>query len=621
MAAPKAPQETLEEILKGSFLKFIWYVWTRVLSLPEPTRLQYDIAGYLETGPRLRFIAAFRGVGKTFLTGAYIVWRLWRNPDLKIGVVSANERFAATVATFIHALINASDAITGEAVPWAELRARASQRDSTMLFDVGPAKVSKDPSVWAVGVTGQLTGGRSDILLLDDVEVPNNSETEAQREKLSDRIGEAAALRKPGGETIYLGTFQSMASVYKGLKAKGYGMRLWPGRYPLRAKMELYEADLAPLLKADLEADPGLAEPRYGSTMGGAPTDPARFHEDDLIEREVEWGPSGFQLQFMLDTSLTDQERFPLKTRDLILSDVDPKLAPVHLTWSSGPQQLVKGLDNVGFDGDRFYGPLYIADEWKPYTGRLLEIDPSGSGTDETAWALTSFLNGRIYLRGWGGFKDGHSEATLQALAEIAVDNEVPLIRVEANFGDGMFSRLLETELRRAGWKGRVEDHKVSGMKEARIIGYLQPVIANHRLVVDRAVIEADLDEVRRSGDRRYGKFALLEYSGLYQLTHLANQRGALRKDDRIDVLANAVSYWLEFMSLDSAKAEADEKRKHDADFARLVAATQLNPRTRTFDPDPIRRPRGAGRGVGPRRLSPKALKRTLMAGRVGTWR
>jgi hypothetical protein len=618
-----APQETLEDILKGSYLKFIWYVWTRVLTLPEPTRVQYDIARYLEGGPRLRFIAAFRGVGKTFLTGAYIVWRLWKDPDLKIGVVSANERYATTVATFIHMLINAVDAETGQPVPWAELRARGSQRNSTMLFDVGPARPSKDPSVWAVGVSGQMTGGRADILLFDDPEVPNNSETEGQREKLTDRLAEAAALRKPGGETIYLGTFQSMASIYRGLPARGYAMRLWPSRYPLRSKMELYEAILAPLLVADMEADPALQEPRYGSTLGGAPTDPKRFNQDDLLEREVEYQAAGFQLQFMLDTSLTDQEKFPLKTRDLIVADVDPKLAPVHLTWSAGSKQLLRELDNVGFDGDRFYGPLYIADEWRPYTGHVLEIDPSGSGTDETAYAVTSFLNGRIFLRKWGGFKDGHSEATMAALAAIAVETGVSLIRVEANFGDGMFSKLLETHLRQAGYKGAVEDHKVTGMKEARIVQTLHPVLQNHRLVVDRAVIEADLAEIRAYGQQKLGRFAYLEYSGLYQLTHMANQRGALRKDDRVDVLTNAVAYWLDYMALDSSKAEAEIARKDALEFAKLVTSTQIGPDGRDI-PIETRRRRGEGRSVAfsvRRRATPGRIKRLVKHAGPLTWR
>jgi hypothetical protein len=615
MVAPKEPSETLEDILKGSFLKFIYYVWVRVLDLPSPTRIQFDIAKYLETGPRLRFLAAFRGVGKTYLTGAYIVWRLWKNPDLKIGVVSANERFAQTVAAFIHTLINATDIETGELVPWASLRARGSQKDSTMVFDVGPAKPAKDPSVWAVGVTGQMTGGRTDILLFDDVEVPNNSETEGQREKLVGRVSEAAALRKPNSETIYLGTFQSMASIYKGLVERGYAMRLWPARYPLVGKEALYDY-LAPTLAADMEADPTLREPRFGSSLGGAPTDPGRFNEEDLMEREVEWRAAGFQLQFMLDTSLTDQEKFPLKTQDLIVTDVDRDQAPLHVAWGRAPNLMLRNLDNVGFDGDRFYGPLKVSDEWKPYAISLMEIDPSGSGTDETAYAVGRFLAGRVWVSRWGGYTDGHSEATLQALAQIAVDEGVPLVRVEGNFGDGMFARLLETELRKAGYKGAVEVHKVHGMKESRILGNLQPVLGSHRLVLDTNVVKDDLRLANRSGER-VGKYALLEYSGLYQLTHLANQRGSLRKDDRADVLSNLVSYFLEQMALDSEKAVHNEKRKEAEEFARLVRATQVNSKGH-FEPAPRAAPRGAGRTL---RVSPAAVRRQAIRKGPSTWR
>ena len=102
-------------------------------------------------------------------------------------VVSANERFATKVAAFVHTLINAEDRVSREDVPWAELRARTDQKNSTLEFDVGPASPSKDPSVFAVGITGQMTGGRADLILADDIEVPSNSETEAQREKLESR--------------------------------------------------------------------------------------------------------------------------------------------------------------------------------------------------------------------------------------------------------------------------------------------------------------------------------------------------------------------------------------------------------------------------------------------------
>lgn len=593
--------ETVEDILKGSFLKFLWYVWTRVVELPEPTRVQMDIARFLEKGPRKRFIAAFRGVGKTYLTGAYVVWRLWKNPKMKVLVVSANETFAGKVSSFIHQIINGTDALTGDDVPWAELRAKRGQRDSGLQFDVGPAGIAKDPSVFAVGINGQLPGSRADLILSDDVEVPTNSETEAQREKLESRTGEYAAVVKPGGETIYLGTFQSMSSIYRKLRSKGYAMRLWPARYPLEKKLPLYEEHMAPILLEDIKANPALMRPT-GSTLGGAPTDPQRFHEEDLMERESEWGLSGYQLQFMLDTSLTDAERFPLKTGDFMVMDVPTDIAPVNLAWSGGPQQVIRDIDNVGFDGGRFYRPLYVSDEWKPYTGSLLQIDPSGGGTDETAYVVTKFLNGKVYIRRWGGFQDGHSEETLKALTRIAIEESVNLIRVEGNFGDGMFSRLLETELRRGievdgvkqTYKGAVEDHKVSGQKEARIVALIKPALKAHRIVIDSQVVHDDLREAKTAKEMK-GGFGVMEFSSLYQLTHMTEKRGALRKDDRIDALASAMEHWAEYMALDSAKEEAKEKHKADVEFAKMVLDTQ------PFFSRPTPKGRGTGRRVGQR--------------------
>lgn len=574
-----------EERLKASFALFLAYVWVRVLKLPKPTRIQRDIAEFLANGPRRRFIAAFRGVGKTFLTAAYIVWRLWREPELKIMVVSANERFAHKVATFIHTLIGAEDVISMERVPWAELEARQGQKNSTLEFDVGPAGPSKDPSVAAFGITGQMTGGRGDVMLFDDVEVPKNSETEAMRDKLRDRMGEAAAILKPGGETIILGTFQSMASVYRGLKEKGYTMRVWPARYPTAEKLPLYE-DLAPMLRADIEANPRLTVPQ-ASTLGGAPTDPERFHDLDLMEREAEWGRAGFQLQFMLDTSLVDADRFPLKTRDLIVLDTDLGLAPVRVAWGSSPELVIKELDNVGFDGDRLHRPMFRSTDFVPYTGSALHIDPSGRGADETAFIVTKFLNGFVYVRRWGGFKDGHSETTLRALAEIAKAEQVAIVSVEANFGDGMFSRLLEPHLRAINYPAAVLDHKVSGQKELRIMSVVRPALQQHRLVIDTSLVRQDLLEARAGSTT--GEQSTAELSALYQLTHLTEARGSLRKDDRIDVLAHALAYWAEYMGADAKEAEARRAAEESKRFERAI-----------FDTTPFKKLRpGPTRGRG----------------------
>jgi hypothetical protein len=446
------------------------------------------------------------------------------------------------------------------------------------VFDVGPAKADKSPSVKAVGITGQLTGSRADVVISDDVEVPKNSETETMREKLENKTKEYAAILKPDGEIIYLGTPQSEQSIYRQLPEKGYEVRIWPARYPLADKLANYGGFLAPILLADIQANPDLMK-STGSTIGGAPTDPDRFNELDLMERENEYRAAGFLLQYQLDTTLSDAERFPLKTRDLIVTDVDRKVAPGRLVWGTAPDQAIKDIENVGFDGDRLFRPMHVSPDFLPYTGSVMHIDPSGRGRDRTTYVVTKFLAGYIFVTAWGGFKDGYSPETLAALAQIGADHEVNQYIPEDNFGDGMFGKLLEPYVQ-AIRPCRVEGMKVSGQKELRIIGALEPTMKQHRLVMDLNVLRADLKQP-------------VVHSGLFQLTHIHGARGALKHDDMVDVLAMGVGHWAEYLNADAKKLEEDRKRKANEAWERQYFASQLG--------RPVGKPKGvlAGRGRG----------------------
>ena len=55
--------------LKDDFKLFLQALWQQ-LDLPPPTRAQYAIADYLQNGPKRLQIQAFRGVGKSWITGA-----------------------------------------------------------------------------------------------------------------------------------------------------------------------------------------------------------------------------------------------------------------------------------------------------------------------------------------------------------------------------------------------------------------------------------------------------------------------------------------------------------------------------------------------------------------------
>ncbi len=530
MARPKGVSKAVLE----DFRNFLFLVWQH-LCLPPPTPVQYEIAEWLQHGPKRQIVEAFRGVGKSWITSAFVIWSLLCDPQKKFMVVSASKQRADDFSTFTLRLIN-------EMPMLHHLRPKDDQRESKIAFDVGPARAAHAPSVKSVGVFGQLTGGRATHIIADDVEVPNNSGTQDMREKLLTAVLEFEAIIVPGGRITYLGTPQTEETVYNKLGEKGYEIRIWPARAPQHDKLMMYRDRLSPTLVQSLYD---------GVVQAGDPVDPKRFTDMDLLEREASYGRSGFALQFMLDTTLSDAERYPLKLSDLIVMNLNVDKAPISIQYGSGPQQQLKDLPNVGFTGDRFYGPLFLDEKWCPYEGAVMAIDPSGRGQDETGFAIVKYLHGYLWVTAWGGLKGGYGPETLELLARLAVNHKVNQVIIEANFGDGMFTQLFLPYLQTAA-TGKspvaVEEVKHSIQKEKRLADTLEPVMNQHKLVFDKDVVKAD---TALEGENQ-------KYSGFYQMTRLTRERGALRFDDRLDALAIAVNYWVQAMARDERKAVQD---------------------------------------------------------------
>jgi len=512
----------------SDFRKFLFVIWKH-LNLPDPTPVQYDIAYNLQHGDKRMIIQAFRGVGKSWITSAYVVWLLYMNPQLNILVVSASKSRSDDFTTFTLRLISEMDIL-------AHLRPKTDQRQSKISFDVAPAAASHAPSVKSVGISGQLAGSRADVIVADDIEVPNNSMTQGMRDKLSEAVKEFDAILKPEGRIIYLGTPQNQESLYNKLPDRGYKVSIWPARYPNTDQTVGYGYKLARLISNAIAAD---------DTIVGEPTDPARFSDFDLLEREASYGRSGFALQFMLDTRLSDAERYPLKVSDLIIMDIPTQEAPEKVSWSSDSQYIVEELPNVAFNGDHYHKPMFMSSEFVEYTGSVMSIDPSGRGKDETGYAVVKMLNGYLYVRRCGGIAGGYSEEALQKLAVIAKEERVNEIIVESNFGDGMFNQLFMPVLNKVH-PVTMSEVRHNKQKERRIIDVLEPVMNQHRLVMDKKVIQKDFDSCQHLPPEQ-----ALRYQLMYQLTRLTADRGALTNDDRLDALAMACQYWVDAMAQD----------------------------------------------------------------------
>jgi hypothetical protein len=519
------------------FRNFLYLVWKH-LNI-EPTPVQYDIANFLQNAPRRSVIQAFRGAGKSWICSAFVCWNLLRNPNLKFLVVSASKNRADDFSTFTKRLISELDILK-------HLTPRADQRGSNVSFDVALSKASHAPSVKSVGITGQITGSRADFIISDDCESLNNSLTQTMRDKLSDSVKEFEAVLSPNGKIVFLGTPQSDMSLYNELPTRGYEVRIWTARMPETSRIIKYGNRLAPCV-----VNSNLA--------GGEPIDPKRFTDTDLKEREASYGRSGFALQFMLDTTLSDKERFPLKLSDLVVMDIDNKVAPVQLAWAGSQEYVCDDLPSVGFTGDKYHKPMFVSQEFDGYKGSVMAIDPSGRGSDELGVAIIKQLNGNLYLHTCKGLQGGYSEGNLITLAKMARDAEVNMVIVESNFGDGMFTQLLKPVINKYH-PVTIEEVSHSKQKELRIIDTLEPLLNQHRLIVSPQLIRADFD----TNDPHYQLF--------YQLTRITKDRGCLRNDDRLDALAIGVAYWIEQLAVDSTRQVEDFKdRKLQAELDRFM--------------------------------------------------
>lgn len=544
----------------------------KYLGLGEPTPLQYLMAERLQSDMEEFQLQAGRGAGKSVLTSMFASWLLLRNPNHVIMVLSATAIKSTEFISMTRKILTL--------VPYMKhLEPGPNTRDSAFGFNVEcRTTTGQDLSVFSRGISSQITGSHADTVVLDDVEIEKNSETAEAREKLLNRVLEIEQIRNPGKGLIrILGTPQSSESIYNKLRSA----------YPCFKFPALFPDESLPGQICDV--DSSILE--MGIEVGQS-TQPERFSNDLLAERKARIGPKLFSLHYHLDTSLADQDRYPLRLNDLIVLDLDHEVHPNKVVWCS---DAANDTPSFGLNGDVISKPMWVSDSFTPYKHTVMHIDPSGRGADETSVCVASFGNGYVWVHELMGFDGGYEDALLSKIVKLALNYPtLNLIRYEENYGDGMFGSLLRPFIgRMAGTQIGLEGYRVSGMKESRMLKNLEPVMSQHRLVVSKKVIRQE--ETQR------------------QLTRLHDTRGALKHDDRVDVLAATVAYFEDTLGVDvddiiAKNEEADFKQMSDAwedDFRRasLILGDRVSGATRV------------------KALNPREVNKTIFGQRKGRWR
>lgn len=517
------------------------------------TELQLDIGTFLSSGPNRAMIQAQRGQAKTTITAIYAVWTLIHDPTTRILIVSAGGPLAKEIANWVIQIIMGMD-------EFECMRPDASNgdRESVEAFDVhyslkGP---EKSPSVACVGVTSNMQGKRADLLIADDIESSKNSATEIQREKLRQLTRDFTSICSKG-KIVYLGTPQSIDSVYNSLPSRGYAIRIWPGRYPTEEEETNYGAALSPMLRERMSRDPSLRSGGGPTGKRGQPTDPVLLGEEELSKKEIDQGAAYFQLQHMLDTKLMDADRYPLKPEQLVFMVVPKDRVPLELNWMPSLEYLVPTPQDFPVEAS-LYEIAGHGDDWAEFTGTHMYIDPSGGGKngDELAWAVTKFRSGYVYLVSVGGIPGGLHESNQDFIADLAWEWKPNQIDFEDNFGSGSFRQVITPKILKKFSKSdhacAIEGVWETGQKELRIIDTLEPLIGGQRLVVDKNLIKKDWEQCQK-----YGAENRPTYSFFFQLARLTREKGALGHDDRLDAVAGSCRHWTELLAIDKEKEVA----------------------------------------------------------------
>ena len=543
-------QLTLLQEHYKSFGPFLHDVMTELMGF-QCTPLQQDIGQYLSLGPKYKMIMAQRGQAKTTITAIYAVWRLIHKPNLRVLILSAGSSMASEIANWIIQIIMQ--------MPELEcLRPDESSRDRTSVqaFDIhhelkGP---EKSPSIACVGIAAHLQGRRADLLIADDIESAKNSQTAMQRERLRHLTLDFMSICSDG-EIVYLGTPQNTDSVYNSLPSRGFSIRIWTGRFPTESELPNYQGYLAPYLMDKIANDHTLQT--GGGPLGdrGKVTDPILLDEALLTAKEIDQGKAYFQLQHMLDTKLMDEDRYPLKLKNIVFMDVPKARAPILINWTPAEDQRILLPQGFPFQ-DFMYKAAGFEPEFNDFVGTHMYVDPSGGGKngDELAYAVTKFLAGKVFVVDVGGIPGGLGEKQLSFLTDKALQWKPNQIDIEQNFGNGALRQVWTPKLLKVH-KCAVEDVWESGQKELRIIDILEPMIGSNRLVVDISLLDRDYQSLSKySADKRF------TYSLFFQLARITRDAGSLLHDDRLDALAGSCRHWVDNLALDQDKVQAKAK-------------------------------------------------------------
>lgn len=430
-----------QEYCQTSKFSVFLALWNTNQNYRTPS-IHFYIADWLqeswERGKTRLLLQAFRASGKSTIVGLFVAWLLTRDPDLRILVLSAEANLSAKMVRTIRKIIERHPLTAG-------LRPNRADDWSADSFTVKRKRVSRDPSVLARSLFANITGSRADVIICDDVEVPNTCDTVGKRETLRERLSENQFILVPGGTQLYIGTPHSYYSIYATNPREEIG--------EVREFLHGYERKTIPLLNE-----------------AGDSAWPDRYSMEDIEQYKRESGPAKFSSQMMLEPMNILDGRLDLKKLRRYSGELIYEEVQQEATLRIGSRRLVSA-----------------SAWWDPAFGK--------PGGDKSVLAVVYtdeegeyWLHRVVYIAVCGD----EDEATLQCrcVAEVCMNLYIPTIYLETNGIGGFLPSILRREIGNMKSFSVVSEQVSSKNKAQRILDQFDVVMAANALHVHDSVYE-----------------------------------------------------------------------------------------------------------------------------------
>ncbi|CAA7613096.1 conserved hypothetical protein [Candidatus Terasakiella magnetica] len=425
-----------------NFPEFVW-IWNQRLGQGTPAhhlRMARWLAARWHAHDPGLLLMAFRSSGKSTTVGLFCAWVLALNPDLRIMVLAADFALAKKMVRNVKRIIERHPLTSG-------LKPGRRDQWAADQFTVNRPGELRDPSMVAKGIGANITGSRAEIVICDDVEVPNTCDSAPKRADLRERLAEIEYVMVPGGTQLYVGTPHSYYTIYAD-----------------RPRLESGEA--APFLDGFRRLEIPLLDAKGGSAW------PERFPPERIGALRKRSGPNKFDSQMMLR---------PVNIADGRLDPDRLRLYEGDLSYAEG-----NGVPLLTLGGRRM---VSASCWWDPAYGA------PGKGDSSVVAAVFTDDQGEYWLHGIRYVTHdlavtGIDEATqlCRQVAAFASELHLPAIHLETNGLGRFLPGLLRRELAVSGIACAVIEANSHRAKDQRIVDAFDAVLAAGALHAHRSV-------------------------------------------------------------------------------------------------------------------------------------